>query len=49
MLAVFAGDINLLGEASILFIPTRITTVDNDMRAGRQGAVLSDEVKVTVV
>ncbi|MDL5054925.1 hypothetical protein QQ056_15405 [Oscillatoria laete-virens NRMC-F 0139] len=49
MLAVFAGDINLLGDAAILFIPTRIAAVDDDMRAGWQWAILPDEVKVAVV
>jgi hypothetical protein len=49
MLAVFAGDINLLSHTAILFIPTRIAAVDDDMCAGRQRTVLPDEVKVAVV
>ena len=44
MLAVFAGDIDLLSDATIPPIPTSIPAVGNDMRAGRQRAVLPDEV-----
>jgi hypothetical protein len=47
--AVFADGLDLLCHTPVLHFTAGITAVGDDVRAGRQRAVLPDEVEVTVV